>query len=367
MSSAASSDFSRSFFQTVGDWAHHETGLFVPQVCMRDDTVARQTVPGSILRLAGGGWAVVPLTSGIQKRGGEIVYTVKFAAGGAGKFIKATALTDTATHILPGVLALNIDPRVNDKAGANASTLRLAKTDEPVRLSYELDASGKLSLLKAVDGGITQRSGDLDSIIAPGELNLDFVPLASEEIAPPKPDISEVAGRAIDVGGWVTAAAADILRQRELERSTSTEEAERRIADTEQTELRELEAAVEERVLEALEGLGVLASDTELNTVHWLATVAAYVAGAPAWAELATLAAADREGRVQWRVISMFLNQYESFVDAGAGDALATQLRKADLPSFETMHDIYARLVIALPYGSCSGISALALLRYPIS
>ena len=28
---------------------------------------------------------------------------------------------------------------------------------------------------------------------------------------------------------------------------------------------------------------------------------------------------------------------------------------------------IYARLVIALPYGSCSGISALALLRYPIS
>ena len=97
----------------MGAWAYHEAGLFVPQVCLQDEKIARQAAPGSILCLAGGGWAVIPLTSGIQKRGGELTYTVKFAVGGSGKFIKASALASSATHILPGVLALHIDSNIN--------------------------------------------------------------------------------------------------------------------------------------------------------------------------------------------------------------------------------------------------------------
>ena len=320
MSSAPNFDFSKTFFHHVGTWAHHEAGMFIPQVCCADEFTARQAGPGSLLRLVGGGWGYVPLSLGVQKRSGELVITIKSAEGSAGRFVKASALAESATHILPGILSQHIDARAGEKQGANAASIFLTKSDQPVRFAVSTSQAGSLILEKAVDGGTPIQADSLEQLLAPGELNVDFVPIKSAEIVPPIPDLTDSADRTYDIELWVTDAAMDIQRQRIYGRCETQEEAEALIANPDSNELIEIERAVRERIVAAFQGLRLILPYPEQNTLGWLGLTAALVAGALPWSGIATAAMADRAALVLPRIIALFLDLYEHIADADAVD-----------------------------------------------
>ena len=120
---------------------------------------ARQGLAGSLLRLANGGFAHIPLTSAsLSEKAGQLYVVVRPSSGKEDKKVKLSLLGSTATHILPGVLSSHLDTEHRFfKEGAGAKNLREFDGDAPVRLLVSKLATGKLEILRHyVDGGDMQ-------------------------------------------------------------------------------------------------------------------------------------------------------------------------------------------------------------------
>ena len=70
---------------------------------------ARQGLAGSLLRLANGGWAFVPLTgASLTEARGQLSVVVRPSSGKEDRKVKLSTLGSTATHISPGLLSSHI-------------------------------------------------------------------------------------------------------------------------------------------------------------------------------------------------------------------------------------------------------------------
>ena len=129
---------------------------------------ARQGLAGSLLWLANGEWAHIPLTgASLTARAGQLSVVVRPSSGKEDKKVKLSLLGITATHILPGVLSSHLDTEHRFfKEGAGAKNLREFDGDAPVRLLIGRQAGGKLELVRYYGGGGKEfRSRDVAEVL----------------------------------------------------------------------------------------------------------------------------------------------------------------------------------------------------------
>ena len=147
---------------------------------------ARQALAGSLLWLANGEWAHVPLTgASLTERAGQLSVVVRPSSGKEDKKVKLSLLGSTATHILPGVLSSHLDTKHRFfKEGGGAKNLREFDGDAPVRLMVSKLPTGKLEILRHyVDGGKDVRTPSV--VEALDGLNRAWLRVASTDVEPP--------------------------------------------------------------------------------------------------------------------------------------------------------------------------------------
>ena len=152
------SRFSQALHGGLGAFVRTESDAFLLQ-SVSGIGKARQALAGSLLLLANGEWAHIPLTgASLTGRAGQLSVVVRPSSGKEDKKVKLSLLGSTATHILPGVLSSHLDTEHRFfKEGAGAKNLREFDGDAPVRLLVSKLATGKLEILRHyVDGGDMQ-------------------------------------------------------------------------------------------------------------------------------------------------------------------------------------------------------------------
>ena len=111
---------------------------------------ARQGLAGSLLRLANGGFAHIPLASAsLSEKAGQLHVVVRPSSGKEDKKIKLSTLGSTATHISPALLSSHVDTQKRFfKEGTGAKDLRESDGGAPARLIVSKLETGKLEIIR---------------------------------------------------------------------------------------------------------------------------------------------------------------------------------------------------------------------------
>ena len=99
------SRFSQALHEGLGEFVRTEYDAYLLPFASGIGK-ARQGLAGSLLRLADGEWAHIPLTgASLTERAGQLSVVVRPSSGDVDKKVKLSLLGSTATHIMPGVLS----------------------------------------------------------------------------------------------------------------------------------------------------------------------------------------------------------------------------------------------------------------------
>ena len=150
---------------------------------------ARQGLVGSLLLLADGGLAHVPLASNaLSEKAGQLHVVVRLHSGEEDKKIKLSTLGSTVTHISPALLSSHVSAQKRAyKEGTGAKDLHETDGGAPVRLIVSRLRSGKIELTRhLVDGG--DDTSTTDATDALDGLNRAWLKVTSTEDQPPPQD-----------------------------------------------------------------------------------------------------------------------------------------------------------------------------------
>ena len=285
---------------------------------------ARQGLVGSLLRLANGGLAHVPLASNsLSEKAGQLHVVVRFHSGEEDKKIKLSTLGSTVTHISPALLSSHVDEQKRAyKEGTGAKDLRESDGGAPVRLIVSRLKSGKTEITRhLVDGG--DDTSTTDATEALDGLNRAWLSVASTDDQPPPQDECPPES-SVDLDVWVYRQAARQYRRKREADMVDAAGIDRELDQSPETALfKTLATSTALRLVNALRALTLIPPDGSMYCqLSWLALVIASLAGIPTWANVVAEALA-RSLDFAVEIVSALVNWFEATYKPGENVSLS--------------------------------------------